>query len=194
VKDPRGRWSQVYTGRRFYPFDPRPEDIFIEDFAHALSLECRYNGHCRVHYSVAEHSVRVARWVEKWSGRNVQQHRQLILSALLHDASEAYLKDLPTMIKEHPEMEFYRKAEHRVMLAVWERFGLSDFIAEQGGKDPILVKKSDLVLLATECRDIMGGEQAGDWHLSEQPLDEVVVPWSNRKAEREFLKMLKAFT
>ena len=52
---------QTYTGKRFTPDDPRPEDLDIRDFAHSLSLLCRYNGHCQVFYSVADHSVRVSR-------------------------------------------------------------------------------------------------------------------------------------
>ena len=53
-------WIQTYSGKKFYPLDPRPEDIDIRDIAHALSLNCRFNGHCRCFYSVAEHSVGVS--------------------------------------------------------------------------------------------------------------------------------------
>lgn len=51
----KGDWILTFTGRRFYPLDPRPEDVCLEDIAHALSLICRYNGHSRFFYSVAEH-------------------------------------------------------------------------------------------------------------------------------------------
>ncbi len=49
----KGEWIQTYTGKQFWPLDPRPEDIDIEDIAHALALTCRFNGHCDYFYSVA---------------------------------------------------------------------------------------------------------------------------------------------
>ena len=51
MRAPRnGSWIQTYTGIQFWPLDPRPEEIEIRDIAHALSLLCRFNGHCRVFY------------------------------------------------------------------------------------------------------------------------------------------------
>lgn len=55
-----GDWMQTFTGRQFWPMDPRPEDLDILDIAHALSLLCRFGGHCQRFYSVAEHSVHVS--------------------------------------------------------------------------------------------------------------------------------------
>src|ERR1700677_3623058 len=56
----RGPWIQTCTGRAFYPSDPRPEYIDINDVAHALSMQCRFTGHVKKFYSVAEHSLRVS--------------------------------------------------------------------------------------------------------------------------------------
>src|SRR5438128_12538670 len=80
----RGDWMQTYTGRAFYPLDPRLDDICIEDIAHALSMLCRYGGQCQEFYSVAEHSVLMSYAVNP-------QHA---LWALLHDATESYMGDL----------------------------------------------------------------------------------------------------
>lgn len=55
-----GDWMQTASGRMFWPVDPRPEDVEINDIAHALSLTCRYCGHVREFYSVAQHSVLVS--------------------------------------------------------------------------------------------------------------------------------------
>lgn len=82
----RGDWMQTFTGRAYWPCDPLPSDVYIGDIAHALARLCRFNGHVIVpHYSVAEHSVRCSRIVES----------NLALAALLHDAAEAYVADVP---------------------------------------------------------------------------------------------------
>ena len=83
----KGDWMQTHSGIQFWPLDPRPEDILIEDIAHALSNQCRFAGHCCFHYSVAQHSVLVS--------ENVPA--QDAMWGLLHDAGEAYLVDLPRL-------------------------------------------------------------------------------------------------
>lgn len=108
----KGDWILTHTGVQFWPLDPRPDEIHIEDIAHSLSLQCRYNGHVKEFYSVAEHCVLVANIV---SPRNA-------LWALLHDASEAYITDIPRPIK--PFLQNYEALESVIMDAVCERFGL----------------------------------------------------------------------
>ncbi len=106
-----GDFIQTFTGKAFFPLDPDPDDVCIEDIAHSLSLKCRYGGHCLKFYSVAEHSILVS--------RNCYGHR---LEALLHDASEAYLCDVPSPIK--PFLDGYKAIEAAVDCAIAERFGL----------------------------------------------------------------------
>lgn len=106
----RGDWIQTYSGRAFYPLAPYPQDVCIEDIAHALSQLCRFGGHCRRFYSVAEHSVLLSRVVVP----------EFQLWALLHDASEAYLVDVPRPIKK--QLPAYVEAERRVMAAICARF------------------------------------------------------------------------
>src|SRR5689334_14267678 len=86
-------WIRTYTGRKFYLFDSGPEDVEIEDIAHALSMQCRYNGHVQRFYSVAEHSCYVSAIVAAEMG-NAKYDINVALWALLHDASEAYLGDV----------------------------------------------------------------------------------------------------
>lgn len=131
-------WVQTYTGARFYPLEPDAELIRIEDIAHSLSMQCRYTGHTARFYSVAEHSVVLAR--EFHTG----WHYRLV--ALLHDASEAYLSDVPRPLKRLPEFAFYREAEDRLQEMIFDKFCLfswRDVIAD--------IKKSDHLLLAQEC-------------------------------------------
>jgi hypothetical protein len=102
----------TYTGRQFRPLAPRVEDIVIEDIAHALSNICRFTGHVRHFYSVAQHSIYVARSLP----------RSLQLWGLLHDAGEAYLCDVATPVKN--QLIGYRAAEEDLMKAVALKFGL----------------------------------------------------------------------
>ena len=85
-----------YHGHCFDPTAAAPEDLCIEDIAHALSLLCRANGHLCLFYSVAQHCLACQREAAArgWSAR-VQ------LLCLLHDASEAYIGDLTRPLKRH---------------------------------------------------------------------------------------------
>ena len=119
----RGDSIQTYTGRKFFPVAPRAEDIEILDVAHALSMLCRYTGHTKQFYSVAQHSVLVSRIVPP----------QDAAWGLLHDASEAYLCDVARPIKP------YRLLEQRLMVQVAGRFDLTyaepDFNCRGGSGD-----------------------------------------------------------
>ena len=173
----RGPWIQTFTGLAFYPLVPRPDDVCIDDIAHHLALQNRFTGATRLPYSVAEHSVRVMRLVESWG------HHELALAALMHDASESYVVDVPSPIKRHQAMAWYRECEARVMYAICERFGI-DF---SGAIDPI-VKHADFVLLSTEARDLLGPPPM-EWGAMPEPLPDRIEPWSWRGAEDEFLHL-----
>lgn len=105
---------QTFTGRKFWPLDPRPEEVDIFDIAHALAMTCRYGGHTSRFYSVAEHSVLVARFAP--GGQK--------LAALLHDAAEAYFGDVIRPLKKHIRVG---PVERRLESAIADRFGLTLF-------------------------------------------------------------------
>src|SRR5438552_3035736 len=109
-------WIQTFTGKKFFPLEPNADDICIEDIAHSLSMQCRFNGHSKQFYSVAQHSVLIASW---WFG----DYPKLAKYALLHDASEAYLSDIPRPLKQLPEFEFYKKAEQLLQDLIYAKFG-----------------------------------------------------------------------
>ena len=182
-----GDWIQTYSGRVVYPLDPRKEDVFAEDIGHSRSLECRFGGHCRVFYSDAEHSVRVARVV---SGLMATQRlaegdvRILKLAALLHDASGTYLKDIPRPLKHSPLFDAYRELEKRWQSCINQRFAL-----QADAHEARAIKQADEILLATERRDLMFPCDK-PWDLVEEPLVDVIIPWHPGKAKREFLAML----
>jgi 5'-deoxynucleotidase YfbR-like HD superfamily hydrolase len=116
--------------------DPRASEVAIEDIAHSLSMQCRYAGHCLRFYSVAEHSVLLARYFRQRGAPVVTQ-----LWALLHDASEAYLVDVPRPVK--PYLDGYRQVEASVMAAICERFGLPH-------RMPAEVHEADAAIIGNE--------------------------------------------
>jgi hypothetical protein len=134
-----GHFIQTYTGINYYPVDPRPLDVDILDIAHSLSMLCRYTGHCRFFYSVAEHSLLVADRVEHL-GPEVE------FEALMHDAAEAYVNDISRPLKQ--SLRDYRIAENLNDIAVRTRFDLPITHTPQ-------VKRADNDLLHCEYRALM---------------------------------------
>jgi len=179
----RGDWMQTYSGRQFWPLDPCSSDVDITDIAHSLALQCRFAGHCRVPYSVAEHSVRVAMLVREWLHMDATDPapRRWVLAALLHDAAEAYLVDLPRPVKRC--VQGYAEAEAHLETVIAVRFDLPH--------DPALgalIKRADNVLLATEARDLLGPHPA-PWAGLPEPLPRLIHPWPWTFAEKRFLEV-----
>src|SRR5208283_3407776 len=141
--DRKDHWLITYTGKHFYPDDPRPEDICINDIAQGLSNCCRFGGQICEFYSVAQHSVLVSEEVARQGGNTRE-----VFHALLHDASEAYIHDITRPLKHCDEMAGYRDIEKRVEHAIAIRYGLDDNMPE-------IVKLADNILFATEKRDIV---------------------------------------
>lgn len=180
----KGDWMQTFLGLRFWPMDPRPEDVSFRDIAHALAMQCRYGGHCLRFYSVAEHSVLLARWaLENYEG-NIDERRILALWLLLHDGSEAYLTDMIRPVKRF--MPEYRAAEDEVQWAVYGRYGLDP------GMEPREVKQLDNRILMDERAQVMR-QTTDQWHFGgeTEPLGVTLQFWSPDRAEEEFLAMCR---
>lgn len=167
-----GDWMQTYTGRKFWPLDPRAEEVEIEDIAHGLALQCRYAGHCLRFYSVAEHSVLISRWL---AGQG--HDAEMCLWGLLHDAGEAYVLDMIRPLKG--SMPEFRAVEQRVLNAVTERFRMYPVM-------PAAVKNADNRILVDEKRQNM---QTGlVWGTdSLTPLGVTLQWWRPEEAEEAFL-------
>lgn len=166
-------WIQTYTGIKFQPFNPTPSTIAIVDIAHSLAMQCRFNGHTNHFYSVAEHCCHVADYLPL----------SLRLPGLLHDASEAYLCDLPRPLK-HDAQGFgdnYRAAEDRLMSVIAERFSLTYPFHED-------VKHTDNRMLATEALQLMSPLHP-DWPDRSEPIPELkLYCWSPMEAREQFLR------
>lgn len=146
-----GDAMQTISGRQYWPYDPRPEDINIDDVAHSIARQCRFAGHVKVqHYSVAEHSVLVSLCVPP-------EHA---LQALLHDATEAYLVDVPRPVKSG--LAAYRALEHLNWLAVAKRFGVPALLHDSviAADDAVLLAERDKLLRKTDFPWSVPGEPA----------------------------------
>lgn len=163
-------WIMTHTGKRFRPFAPDPADIDIRDIAHALSLICRYGGHPSGFYSVAEHSVLLSRAVPA----------EMAFDALMHDAAEAYLGDIPRPIKRAKEMTAWRDAEWIVETAIGKKFGCRlPMDAELAAFD------SRMIL--DEWRQLMPRTEE-DIGVSGAPMGVTVACWPPYLAKRYFLE------
>lgn len=139
-------WILTRSGKHFDYADPQPDQIDIDDIADGLSRECRFAGQCHSFYSVAEHSELASYIVPP----------ELALEALLHDASEAYCKDIPMPLKVM--LPDYKSIERRVDQAIRDKFGLPAICSAE-------VKYADLVMLATERRDLMPEDDDHPWAI-----------------------------
>ena len=170
---PATGWIKTFTGKRFYPMDPRAADIDIKDIAHALSQQCRFSGHTREFYSVAQHSFLVARhvYIAGVPGATAR-------AALLHDAAEAYLVDVPRPIKG--SLLGYAQAENRIAALIAKKFNATY-------PWPACVLGADDRMGVTEALALMNGAKDWDVDLS-NPIQIKVTGWPPATAEAAFLQ------
>lgn len=171
----RGDWMQTFSGRRFYPLSPRPDELEPADIAHALSLLCRYGGHVDRFYSVAEHCVLMSQAVAPANA----------LAALLHDATEAYVVDVPRPLKR--QLPGYREIEEQVWFAIAHRFRL-DF------ELPAEVHEADNRILVNERAALLSNAEAWASIDGLEPLPVVITGWAPAEAERRYAARLAELT
>lgn len=141
-------WMETHTGKKIYPFDIRIEDIDIGDISHSLSMKCRFGGHTKEFYSIAEHCIYCSWFID---------NPDLKLFALLHDAAEAYLPDLIRPIKNH--VPFLVDAEKDIIVKIMEKFvgrAPNEFERKQ-------IKEIDNIMLLTEASQLL--DNLNDWEL-----------------------------
>lgn len=172
----RGDWMLTATGGAFYPLDPRPEEVQIEDIAHALAMSCRYGGHCSRFYSVAEHSVLMAS----------KAPTGLELATLLHDASEAYLQDVIRPVKVH--LTNYIDIENRLMAVIATKYGFAWPLHPE-------VKRLDEAMIGAEREQAVNFPKGKAWSQWKpvDPLDVTVQFWTPKRARAEFLLAFRRY-
>lgn len=174
----KGNWMQTAGGRAYWPTDPRPEDVHIEDIAHALSQICRYGGHSPRFYSVAEHSFHVSHLVPPEDA----------LHALLHDAAEAYCGDIVRPLKLN--LPGYKDIEAANWKAICARFELDEVL-------PDSVHHADVAMLFAEQKALMKQPAPlPDWGMGlSSPLvadPSIVAAWNPWFAKMTFLRRFHA--
>lgn len=166
---------ETYSGEKFYPLEPIAEEVNIHDIAHALSNLCRYGGHARYFYSVAEHCCHIFDKLPEYKKEG-----------LLHDASEAYLVDIPRPIKGH--LEEYKIIEERLEIVIGAKFGLVY-------PYPKIVKEYDNRILVDERAVLMenGIRNGNNWMMDDlEPLGIDIKCWNPEEAEVNFLERFYA--
>lgn len=165
---------QTFTGKLIDLSNFREEDVRLPDISHALSIINRFTGHSKVPYSVAQHSVMVSRITEP----------EYALWGLMHDASEAYLGDVATPLKNL--LPGYRELEEHVQRTIARVFRLR-------WPMPPEVKEADVRALAAEKRDLISGDH--DWGLGVEPMCGPINPyaWCQAKQlfESRFMELVK---
>lgn len=170
----------TYTGKRIDPLFLKVEDICDEDIAHALSLLCRGGGHLKYFYSVGQHCIYCA---NEAKARGYSQ--RVILACLLHDASEAYISDIITPVKQH--LDYYLEVENKIMDIIYKAYGLNSLTKAENE----LWKLIDKDMLDNELNAMMRGYE------SHTPISLASKPHFKETnyidVEKEFLKILKEF-
>jgi len=168
---------QTMSGSYFDILDPRAEDVKVDDIVHALSHVCRFAGHTKTFWSVADHSLLVADLCGVIQGSTVSEQ-----AALFHDAAEAFLGDMPRPIKYANGLgEIFRQIEHNVSNVIADALGF-----ERGYDKAPVIKLADRCALAIEATYLMNQEP---WvielieHLGIETLVATMKPRFNRPAD-----------
>jgi hypothetical protein len=173
VPKPEDRHIVLPNGKAFYFLSPEQYPYTIRQIARALSQLCRFSGNLSTFYSVAQHSVLCSRIVPK----------EYALEALLHDASEAFLSDIPAPLKSLlPE---YCKIEDKVQESIFRHFK----VARKGCVGATLnpaVEDADALMLSAEARDFELPIPVRDYDgLIGVPR---IIPWTPEAAMATFLR------
>jgi hypothetical protein len=172
-----GSYIRTFSGGKFWPHDPRAEDVRIVDIAHSLSRKNRYGGHIRQeHYSVAEHCVIGARWLRLQAGRS----DAIALAFLLHDSPEfGGIGDVSSPAKKG--MPEYKRVEQAIWLAIAEAFDLPVVV-------PAIIHEVDERMTADEMMQTMHGKEP---YMQFLPLGVTLNFWPPERAKAEFLALFE---
>lgn len=181
--DRENAYIMTFTGKMLNPFYPKEELICIEDIAHSLSMQCRFNGHVKRFYSIAEHCMYTALVL-----RELGYPAKVQLLGLLHDASEAYLSDIPAPVKEF--LNEYREIEFLLNTAIYSKLVPYCYGLTKDELDAITMVDKELALL--EGRKLIG---EAEWNRKKTQFDvnfDTLGELSPKEIEKAFIVFYKA--
>jgi hypothetical protein len=164
-----GTWIQTHSGVRFELLNPTPKMVRVADIAHHLSHLCRFTGGVSTFYSVAEHAVAVSHLVERETDDPL-----VILKALHHDSTEAYLGDVSKPLKDL--LPAYKRIEARVAAAIFQKLKLTHV--------PDRWHVADLAMLSAEALYLLKTRR--DWKLPVKPAVYPIWGWKPKIARAVF--------
>jgi 5'-deoxynucleotidase YfbR-like HD superfamily hydrolase len=183
---PNGYWFQTHTGKLIDVQNPHPDMVDLEDIAHALSMICRYAGHCREFYSVAEHSMLVATL-----GYRSDLCPEFNLALLLHDAAEAYIGDIISPVKRLLA-PFSESLERLWLRAIEEKFNLEDRLSQMDDR----IHNADRLALSIEVSKLFYPVNPTWWTRFDIPTKQQLLNgiycYSPAEARRQFLERYHA--
>lgn len=155
-------WIMTYSGKHLHAFDPRPEQICLEDIAHSLSKNNRFTNHCKLDYTVGQHSLHVYDLLRRFG-----ESTETCLIGLLHDASEAYLQDIAKPFKQF--LPDYQEVEELLQNAIYLKY--LGFVPTKDQYS--IVKMVDEILLVNEIEKLMPQDE--DWFIPDVPKIDVML-------------------
>lgn len=169
---------ETYTGKMFNLISPTIDMIDIQDIAHSGSQLCRFTGHTRHHYSIAQHELLGSYIVPL----------EYALEFLLHDAAESYVNDMSRPLKHMTAMgDLYRPIEETIQALIRKKYELPVV------QSPIIHKFDNAMLLA-EKQQLMGRADWSKmgiekWEINASEAARVVIhEMTPREVEQEFLE------
>jgi len=172
----------TFTGKTIDLTSLNIAEIDIDDIAHALSMICRFGGHTKRFYSVAEHSYLVSKQMQFHGySSNVQ------FAALMHDASEYLLNDMMRPLRRQTWMRQYNDFHTYLQGIIEERFGV-----QINKKDRIAISEYDRSILLDEKAMLL--PNTVEWDLGCHRLGILIHCWSPQRAEQEFLRLFYALS
>ena len=169
----------TYTGAHFAPTEPDANEVRIEDIAHALSLLCRGNGHVKQFFSVGQHCLHCAR---EALARGLGS--RMALACLLHDASEAYLSDVPRPFKA--SLPQYKALEEELLALIYEKFLGIPLTPEEKKA----LKQIDDDMLYYDLKVLLHDAPEGPAPVMQTAFSYQVLPFA--QVEREYLELFEA--
>jgi hypothetical protein len=168
-------WIQTVSGAKFYLLEPERNEYRIEDIAYALANKPRFASHCRPIVTVAQHSILMAETCEDKA------------TALMHDAAEAYLGDMPRPLKRL--LPLFKELENKHLAQMAKVFGFTFPL-------PPEIKVADNRWLETERRAFL--RPPLDWELDCEPYEMTkiqrgLVYCTPRVIERMFLELAGSY-